>query len=73
MSFLFGGEGGTRIKFLLRKILLICSALAHSALLHKFPKFLSLRLLSQISPAKNDSPNRFINAFVFFKGSGQNP
>ena len=25
---IFGGEGGTRIKLLLRKILLICSALA---------------------------------------------
>ena len=42
-------------KLLLRKILMLCSALG------KMP-----RLHSQTSPAKNDSQNRFINAVVRF-------
>ena len=61
-------------KLLLRKILMLCSALGgqknfHSETKKQYPP----RLLSQTSPAKNDSLNRFINAVVRFGSASARP
>ena len=56
-------------KFLLRKTLMICSALAYFEKNFAGKKRVPLRLHSQISRAENDSQNRFFNAIVPFGGS----
>ena len=59
-------------KLLLRKILMLCSALGRFKIYsHKEQKSLP-RLHSQTSPAKNDSPNRFLNAVVRFGSTPTN-
>ena len=53
-------------KLLLRKILMLCSALGSRKNNLQNIKISLPRLHSQTSPAKNDSQNRFINAVVRF-------
>ena len=53
-------------KLLLRKILMLCSALGGKSFFSLNKKQSPPRLHSQTSPAKNGSQNRFINAVVRF-------